>query len=140
MNSFSWHIMCFINFFLSLQLLTHLLACFDCRYTKNRRGKMVPSRNGTSIDSSSQFHDGPAFPDFFELKDLIATWPMKKLSCAFTEPLIEYGLGRPLGFPAEGLVKEILAAAKSQDYQMVYCIQSIVQSKESQSKQTAHHE
>ena len=38
------------------------------RYTKNRKGKMVPSRTATPIDAAGAFHNGPAFGDFIELR------------------------------------------------------------------------
>jgi hypothetical protein len=101
----------------------------EYRYTKNRKGKMVPSRNGTPIDSSGQFHDGPAFADFFELRDLIATWRTKILARAFTEALIEYGLGRPFGFTDEDLAKEIVGSAKSKQFAVSEFVHALVQSK-----------
>jgi mono/diheme cytochrome c family protein len=103
-------------------------------YTKNRKGQMVPSRTATPIDTSGAFHNGPAFADFFELRDLIATWRTKKLARAFTEALIEYGLGRPFGFTDEDLANEILAASNDKQYAVREFIHALVQSKPFQSK------
>ena len=104
------------------------------QYTKNRKGEMVPSRTGTPIDATGEFHNGPAFGDFYELRDLIAKWQAEEFARSFTEALIEYGLGRPFGFTDETLANEILTAAKSQDYSLASFIHSIVQTKEFQSK------
>ena len=104
------------------------------RYTKNRKGQMVPSRNGTPIDTSGQFHNGPAFADFSELRDLIPTWQKEEFARGFTEALIEYGLGRPFGFTDEGLANGILVASKDKQYAVSEFIHALVQSKPFQSK------
>jgi len=104
------------------------------RYTKNRKGQMVPSRNGTPIDSSGQFHDGPAFTDFFELRELFATKHKEDFARGFTEVLIQYGLGRLFGFTDENLANEILAASKDKQYAVSEFIHALVQSKAFQSK------
>ena len=104
------------------------------RYTRNRKGQMVPSRTGTPIDASGQFHDGPAFADFFELRELIAAKHQEDFARGFTEALIEYGLGRPFGFTDEDLASEILAASKGKQYSIREFIHALVQSKPFQSK------
>jgi hypothetical protein len=104
------------------------------RYTKNRKGNMVPSRTATPIDSSGQFHDGPAFADFFELRELFATKHREDFARGFTEALIEYGLGRPYGFTDEELANEILVAAKDKQYALSQFVHALVQSKPFQSK------
>ena len=85
-------------------------------------------------DASGEFHNGPTFGDFYELRDLIAKWQREEFARSFTEALVEYGLGRPFGFTDETLATEILTAAKGQDYQLASFIHSIVQTKEFQSK------
>lgn len=104
------------------------------RYTRNRKGKMVPSRKGTPIDSSGKLHDGPAFADFFELRELIATKHQEDFARGFTEALIEYGLGRPFGFTDEDLANEILVASKNKQYAVSEFIHALVQSRPFQSK------
>ena len=104
------------------------------KYTKNRKGQMVPSRTGTPIDASGQFHDGPAFADFFELRELIATKHEDDFARGFTEALIQYGLGRPFGFTDEDLASEILDASKDKQYAVSEFIHALVQSKPFQSK------
>jgi hypothetical protein len=104
------------------------------KYTKNRKGKMTPSRTATPIDSSGVFHNGPTFADFFELRELIAKWQVEEFSRGFTEALIEYGLGRPFGFTDEDLANEILVASKGKQYSISEFIHVLVQSKPFQTK------
>ena len=104
------------------------------QYTKNRKGQMVASRTGTPIDASGEFHNGPAFGDFYELRDLIAKWQTDEFARSFTEALIEYGLGRPFGFTDEDLARKILAAAKDEQYATSAFIHALVQSQPFQRK------
>jgi hypothetical protein len=104
------------------------------QYTKNRKGQMVPSRTTTPVDASGQFHNGPAFGDFYELRDLIAKWQTEEFARSFTEALIEYGLGRPFGFTDEDLARKILAAAKDEQYATSAFIHALVQSQPFQRK------
>ena len=90
---------------------------------------MVPSRTSTAIDASGQFHDGPAFADFFELRELIATRHQDDFARGFTQALIQYGLGRPYGFTDEDLANEILVASKARQYAVSEFIHALVQSK-----------
>ena len=86
------------------------------------------------IDASGAFHHGRAFGDFFELQALIASEHEDDFARGFTEALIEYGLGRPFGFTDEDLAKEILAAAKGEQYTVSEFIHALVQSKPFQRK------
>ena len=98
------------------------------RYTKNRKGNMVPSKKTTPIDTSGAFHKGPAFGNFLELRKLIVKWQAEEFSRGFTEALIEYGLGRQFGFTDEDLANEILTAAKDEQYSVSEFIQALVHS------------
>ena len=98
------------------------------------REKEGDGRRAHPIDAAGAFHNGPAFGDFFELRDLIATWQVEEFSRGFTEALIEYGLGRPFGFTDEDLANEILFAAKGKQYSVSEFIHALVQSKPFQSK------
>ena len=106
----------------------------EYRYTKNRKGNMVPSRTGTPIDTSGAFHDGPAFADFIELRELIATKHQEEFAHGFTEALIEYGLGRPFGFTDEDLALGIMSSAKNKNYALREFVHALVQAKQFQSK------
>ncbi len=100
----------------------------EYRFTKNRKGQMVASKRGTPIDVSGKMHDGPAFADFFELRELIATKHQEDFARGFTEALIEYGLSRPFGFTDEDLALGILNSAKDKNYALREFIHALVQS------------
>jgi hypothetical protein len=98
------------------------------------REKEGSGRRTHKINPSGKFHNGPAFKDFFELRGLIASNHQDDFARGFTEALIEYGLGRPFGFTDDDLASEIIASAKSQNYQMADFIHGLVQSKPFRSK------
>jgi hypothetical protein len=98
------------------------------------REKEGNGRRAHQIDASGVFHNGPAFADFFELRELIATKHQDDFARGFTEALIEYGLGRPFGFTDEDLANEILVASKDKQYAVSEFIHTLVQSKPFQSK------
>ncbi|EDM26967.1 hypothetical protein LNTAR_06979 [Lentisphaera araneosa HTCC2155] len=85
------------------------------------------------VDASGALYKGPAFADFFELRDRISE-RKEDFSQGFIEALIEYGLRRPYAFTDDELTSQIMASAKRQDYQLVDFIHGIVQSKQFQSK------
>jgi hypothetical protein len=84
-------------------------------------------RNSHPIDPGDQFHNGPKFDDYFELRDIIADRE-PDFARGFTEHLIGYGLGRPFGFTDEDLADEIVAAAKVEDHSVSGFIQALVAS------------
>jgi hypothetical protein len=86
-----------------------------------------------SVDPAGAFHHGPAFNDYFQLRDLIAAEPAK-LARGFSEALIEYALGRPCGFADEDLVARILEQAEKKDFALREFIQALVSSRQFQSK------
>lgn len=79
------------------------------------------------IDPAGGFHNGPAFKDYFELRDLVAARG-DDFARGFTEALIEYGLGRPYGFTDDALASDIVARAKEEDYAVQAFIQALVAS------------
>ena len=103
-------------------------------YTKNRKGQMTPSRTSFPINTSGKLHNGPAFKDFFELRELIASNHQDDFARGFTEALIEYGLGRPFGFTDDELAQSIMSTAKDKNYALSEFIHTLVQAKEFQSK------
>jgi len=80
------------------------------------------------IDASGAFYKGPAFDDYFELRDRVAEREAD-FARGFTEHLIEYALGRSFGFVDEDLAKEIIASAKNQEYAVPEFFQALVGSK-----------
>ncbi|MBL8829996.1 MAG: DUF1592 domain-containing protein [Planctomycetaceae bacterium] len=85
------------------------------------------------IDPSGAFHKGPAFADFFELRELIAAREAD-FARGFTENLIEYALGRPYGFSDEDLAREIVASAEQDRFALRRFVQALVASEAFQLK------
>jgi hypothetical protein len=81
------------------------------------------------IDPSGQFYNGPAFQDYFQLRDLIAA-KSEDFARGFTEALIEYALGRPYGFTDAALADDIVKKAKAKDFSIREIIASLVTSRE----------
>ena len=98
------------------------------------REKEGEGRRTHRINSSGAFHNGPAFANFFELRELIATNHQENFARGFAEALIQYGLGRPFGFTDEDLANEILVASKGKQFSVSEFIHALVQSKPFQSK------
>jgi hypothetical protein len=85
------------------------------------------------IDPAGKLHGGPAFKDYFELREIVAK-RVDAFARSLTEALVEYGLGRPCGYADEELVATILSQAKAKDWQLREFIQALVASQEFQSK------
>ncbi len=85
------------------------------------------------IDPSGQFYNGPAFQDYFQLRDLIAA-KSEDFARGFTEALIEYALGRPYGFTDAALADDIVKHAKAKDFAMKEFFVALASSKEFRSK------
>ncbi len=79
------------------------------------------------IEPAGAFYNGPAFKDYFELRDLIAAKP-ERLARGFTEALIEYGLGRPFGFSDEDLAVQILEQSQKQNFEVRAFLWALVSS------------
>ncbi len=67
------------------------------------------------IDPSGQIHKGPAFSDYFDLRDHIAS-QKDAFANSFTSAVIEYGMGRPIGFSDQTLINEIVKQSKDKNY------------------------
>jgi hypothetical protein len=85
------------------------------------------------VEPAAAFHKGPAFKDFFELRDIIAS-NSDDFARGFTEALIEYALGRPFGFTDEEVAMSILKQARDQDYTLREFIHALVASEAFHSK------
>lgn len=101
----------------------------DKKARKANKGK----KTVWEIDPSGKFHKGPEFSNYHEMRYLIAKRE-HDFARGFTEHLIEYALGRPFGFTDEDLAKDILSSTKSKDYTVSEFFQSLVATKEFQSK------
>jgi hypothetical protein len=94
------------------------------------KGKPDPKSKKTwTIDSAAAFHKGPAFKDYFSLRDIIAS-KSDAFARGFSEALIEFALGRPLGFRDEPLVDEMISQAGKKDFAMREFIHALVASQE----------
>ena len=80
------------------------------------------------IDASGAFFKGPAFDDYFALRDLLAA-RNENFARGFTEALIEYALGRPFGFADEALADAIVQHAKAKNFSIREIIRALVVSK-----------
>ena len=90
-----------------------------------KAGRNWKTNKTWEIDASGAFHKGPAFADYFELRDRVAERE-PDFARGFTEALISYSLGRPFGFTDEDLANEILTAAKARQYSVSEFIQALV--------------
>jgi hypothetical protein len=93
-------------------------------------GKPDPKSTKTwTIEAAAAFYKGPHFENFFELRDLIAS-KSDVFARSFSEALIEFALGRPIGFRDESLVDEMLAKAGKKNLAMREFIHAMVASRE----------
>jgi hypothetical protein len=84
-------------------------------------------RKSWPIDPAAAFHNGPAFKDYFELRDLI-TAKSDAFARGFTEALIEYALCRPFGFTDHELAESIISRAKEKDFALREFVHALVSS------------
>jgi len=97
-------------------------------------GKPDPKAKKTwNIDAGAAFYKGPAFKDYFGMRDIIAS-KSGAFARGFSEALIEYALGRPPGFRDEPLIAEMLNHAGTRNLGMREFIQALVSSKEFHTK------
>jgi hypothetical protein len=85
------------------------------------------------IDPAGQFHNGPAFQTYFNLRDLIAA-KSENFARGFTEALIEYALGRPYGFTDAALADDIVKRAKAKDFSIREVFIALTTSREFKTK------
>ncbi|MDZ4289969.1 MAG: DUF1588 domain-containing protein, partial [Prosthecobacter sp.] len=85
------------------------------------------------IDAAASFHKGPAFRDYFELRDILAT-KSAPFARGFTEALIEYALGRPFGFSDDDLASHIVRQAAQKNFAMREFVHVLVASEAFQTK------
>ncbi len=81
------------------------------------------------IDPAGQFHNGPTFQTYFDLRDQIAD-QSGNFARGFTEALIEYALGRPYGFTDAALADDIVKKAKAKDFAVKEFFIALASSKE----------
>jgi hypothetical protein len=92
------------------------------------QGKPIPNAKKTwTIDPSGAFHRGPAFQNFTELREVVATRG-DAFARGLASALVEYGLGRPCGFSDETLVDSLVAQAKQRDFALREFLHALIQS------------
>ena len=80
------------------------------------------------IEPAGTLHGGPSFADYFQLKAIIAGQD-EAFATGFTEALLEYALGRPVGFTDDELVRAIVARAADKDFSVREFIHAVAQSR-----------
>jgi hypothetical protein len=93
----------------------------------------LKSRKTWTIDAGATFYKGPSFKDYFEMRDIIAA-KSDAFARGFSTELIEYALGRPVGFRDEPLIADMLQRAGRKDLAAREFIQALVSSKEFHTK------
>jgi len=101
--------------------------------TKDHYEKKGVGTKEWDIDPAGAFYKGPAFQNYFELRDRIAANP-ERIARSFAEALLQYGLGRPVGFSDDDLVRSMLQQAGQKQYAMREFILALVRSQTFQSK------
>ena len=97
-------------------------------------GKPDPKARKTwAIEASATLYKGPAFHDYFGFRDIVAS-RTDAFSRGFSEALIEYGLGRPVGFRDEPLLAEMQQQSARKDLALREFIHVLIGSKEFHTK------
>jgi Protein of unknown function (DUF1592)/Protein of unknown function (DUF1588)/Protein of unknown function (DUF1587)/Protein of unknown function (DUF1585)/Protein of unknown function (DUF1595)/Planctomycete cytochrome C len=106
----------------------------DTYQVKDDMGKPVKDASKTwTIEPNATLHKGPAFKSYSELRAIIAARG-DAFAGGFSMALIEFALGRPIGFRDEALASEMIAHAKRNDYSMREFINALVASEEFHTK------
>lgn len=90
-------------------------------------------KKGWEISPAGKLHGGPAFADYFELREIV-TDRIDAFATGCTEALLEYALGRPCGFADDELVQRIVSQARGKNWQLREFFQALVASQEFQTK------
>lgn len=83
-------------------------------------------RKTWKIDPSGSFYKGASFSDFFELKGHIAT-RQDDFANSFASAVLEYGMGRPVGFSDQIFIEEIVEHSKAEKYAIRSFFHALVQ-------------
>jgi hypothetical protein len=99
-----------------------------------KNGKPDPKlKKVWAIDPAGALHKGPAFKDFFELRDIVAS-RRDAFARGWSAALVQYALGRPCGFSDEPLLDSMVSQAAHKQYAVHEFVHALIQSKEFQSK------
>jgi hypothetical protein len=102
----------------------------DTYQVKDENGKPVKGASKTwTIEAGAALYKGPAFSGFSELREIVAS-RVEPFSRGLSLALIEYALGRPIGFRDEALVDSMVGRARGRDYAIREFILGLVRSEE----------
>ena len=97
------------------------------RTLDDRNKKKIP------VDPSGKFHNGPSFKTYFELRDIVAS-KVDDFNKGLTKAMLEYALGRKVGFTDQQLIDEVFKDMKKQGNSLQALIIAIVNSEAFRSK------
>ncbi|MEK0446524.1 MAG: hypothetical protein RLZZ399_1845 [Verrucomicrobiota bacterium] len=97
------------------------------------KGTPVGRQKTAPVDPAAAFHNGAAFRNYFELRDLIHQ-RSDDFATGLSNALIEYGLGRPCGFSDAPLLETMLQRGTHQNFRLREFIYALVCSEEFQTK------
>ena len=89
--------------------------------------------DGWTIEAAATLHKGPSFKSYFELRDIIAS-RSDAFARGFSEALIEYALGRPVGFRDEPLINGMLNQSGKNNLAIREFIHALINSREFHTK------
>ncbi|MDF1853138.1 MAG: DUF1592 domain-containing protein [Verrucomicrobiales bacterium] len=93
------------------------------RTSDDRKGIAEEKR---TIDPSGKIYGGAEFKDYYQLREIISSNYLDDFAHGFTEHLAEFALGRKIGFTDQGMIEEVVATAKEQDYAVPAFIEALV--------------
>ncbi|WP_237564850.1 DUF1592 domain-containing protein [Blastopirellula marina] len=97
-------------------------------------GKPVADGKVTwTINPAGKLHKGPTFENYLQLRSVIAA-QNDAFARGFTEALIQYALGRPIGFTDATLIEDVMKQGKRKDYAIRSFVRAVVHSTEFHTK------
>lgn len=100
----------------------------DSYQVMDEMGKPVKGAAKTwQIEASGQLYKGPAFRNYFEFRDIVAS-KSDAFARSYSEILLEYALGRSIGFRDQPLLDSMVKHGAAKDYATRDFIQSLVAS------------
>jgi cytochrome c553 len=101
---------------------------------KDDKGRPIPGEERTwTIDPAGQLHNGPKFNNYFELRNILAS-KEEEFARGITEGLIEFALGRPVGFSDEAFIAAVVTRVKQKNFAFREFVHAVVSSREFHTK------
>jgi len=97
------------------------------RTMDDRNKKKIP------VNPSGKFHNGPSFKTYFELRNIVAS-KVDDFNKGMAKAMLEYALGRKVGFTDQQLIDEVFKDMKKQGNSLQALIIAIVNSEAFRSK------